>query len=149
MARAGAACETAGCLCGRPAGLAAAAAGGGAWAGNVRPLARSVVDALRAGPAIPSFVQVVDELVSNALDAGARNVEVELDFVRMCVLVRDDGSGMAARDLDLLGERHATSKLPADRQARLLASGAAPGGSLGFRGEALHALSQCATVEVR
>ncbi len=142
-------CETAGCLCGRAAGSAAAAAGGGAAAGHVRPLARGVVDALRAGPALPSLVQVVDELVSNALDAGARSVEVELDLARMCVRVRDDGSGMGARDLDLLGERHATSKLPADRQARLLRAGAAPGGSLGFRGEALHALSQCATVEVR
>jgi hypothetical protein len=49
MARATATCNTAGCLCGRPAGLAAAA--GGAGSGNVRPLARSVVDALRAAHA--------------------------------------------------------------------------------------------------
>ena len=74
---------------------------------------------------------VVKELVENALDAGARRIEIATDGGgRRLIRVTDDGAGMTRADLELAVERHATSKLDdddllADRHARLPRRGAA------------------------
>src|SRR6201999_841142 len=72
----------------------------------------------------------VKELVENALDAGARRIEVLTDGGgRRLIRVTDDGAGMTRADLALSVERHATSKLPDDDLLDIR--------TLGFRGEAL------------
>jgi len=78
---------------------------------------------------------VVKELLENALDAGARSVQVELEEGGLSLVrIADDGSGMGPEDAALCLERHATSKL---RDADGLAAIA----TMGFRGEALPAIA--------
>jgi DNA mismatch repair protein MutL len=103
--------------------------------GRVRILPPEVAHRIAAGEVIERPASAVKELVENALDAGATRVEVEIEGggIRL-VRVRDDGSGMSAQDARRSVGRHATSKISsAEDLARVL--------SLGFRGEALHAIS--------
>jgi DNA mismatch repair protein MutL len=85
---------------------------------------------------------VVKELVENALDAGARSIEVAIDEGgRARIRVSDDGSGMERQDAVLALSRHATSKIR-------VASDLVGVTSFGFRGEALPAICSVAHVEV-
>ena len=96
----------------------------------VRQLPETLVNRIAAGEVVERPASVVKELIENALDAGARRIEVLTDGGgRRLIRVSDDGEGMTRADLELAVERHATSKLPGDD---LLAIA-----TLGFRGEAL------------
>ena len=96
----------------------------------VRQLSESIVNRIAAGEVVERPASVVKELVENALDAGARRIDVLTDGGgRRLIRVTDDGAGMTRADLELAVERHATSKLAGDD---LLAID-----TLGFRGEAL------------
>lgn len=105
------------------------------YGGRVRFLAPEVAHRIAAGEVIERPASAVKELVENALDAGATRVEVEIEGGGVSLIrVSDDGSGMGAEDAERAVGRHATSKIRTADDLALV-------DSLGFRGEALHAIS--------
>jgi len=97
---------------------------------TIRLLPETVVNRIAAGEVVERPAAAVKELVENALDAGAHQIDVVLrDGGRTHIAVTDDGSGMTADEMTLAVERHATSKLPDDDLTRVV--------TMGFRGEAL------------
>jgi len=96
----------------------------------VRQLSEAIINRIAAGEVVERPASVVKELVENALDAGARRIDVVTDGGgRRLIRVADDGEGMTPTDLALAVERHATSKLADDDLVAIT--------TLGFRGEAL------------
>jgi DNA mismatch repair protein MutL len=109
---------------------------------NVALLPSAVADQIAAGEVVERPASVVKELVENALDAGARSVDVAVaEGGRTLVRVADDGHGMERDDATLAVERHATSKI---RRAEDLVGVA----SFGFRGEALPAIGSVSRLEI-
>jgi DNA mismatch repair protein MutL len=107
----------------------------------VRQLAEGIVNRIAAGEVVERPASVVKELVENALDAGARRIEVVTEGGgRRAILVTDDGGGMSAADLALAVDRHATSKLPDDDLTDIR--------TLGFRGEALPSIGAVARLSI-
>jgi DNA mismatch repair protein MutL len=105
---------------------------------RVQILREEVSRKIAAGEVIDRPLAVVRELLDNALDAGARSVELYLEGGGLeRIRVVDDGQGMSRQDLELAAQRHATSKIEhEDDLARVT--------TLGFRGEALASMAACA-----
>jgi DNA mismatch repair protein MutL len=107
----------------------------------VRQLSESIVNRIAAGEVVERPASVVKELVENALDAGARRIDVLTDGGgRRLIRITDDGAGMTRADLDLAVERHATSKLDGDDLLSIH--------TLGFRGEALPSIGSVARLTI-
>lgn len=98
---------------------------------RVHILDENTINKIAAGEVVERPASVVKELVENAIDAGAKRIDVEImaggtSFIR----VTDDGCGMSEADAKTAIERHATSKITAIADIESI-------GTLGFRGEAL------------
>jgi DNA mismatch repair protein MutL len=108
---------------------------------SIQPLPLDVVNLIAAGEVIDSLAAVVRELVENALDAKANRVNIYLFPSLWKVQVGDNGEGMSYDDLSLCTQPHSTSKIRSIEDLLKIKS-------LGFRGEALHSISQVADLEI-
>ena len=101
---------------------------------RIRRLAEGTINRIAAGEVIERPASVVKELVENAVDAGATQIDVVFrGGGKSLIRVSDNGSGMASDDMLLAVERHATSKLSDDDLILIH--------TLGFRGEALPSIA--------
>ena len=105
-------------------------------------LSPHVADMIAAGEVVERPASVIKELVENAFDAGAKNITVEIrgggaTYIR----VTDDGCGMSPEDAGIAFLRHATSKLRDEQGLEQIST-------MGFRGEALAAISAVSKIEL-
>ena len=108
----------------------------------VRQLSEAIVNRIAAGEVVERPASAVKELVENALDAGARKIEIVTDGGGLRLIrVTDDGAGMTCGDLLLAVERHATSKLAETDDLMAIAT-------LGFRGEALPSIGAVSKLSI-
>ena len=109
----------------------------------IRLLPDSVANQIAAGEVIQRPASVIKELVENAVDAGAKHIDVLVtDAGKTLIQVVDDGKGMSETDARLAFERHATSKIRTAEDLFALRT-------MGFRGEALASIAAVAQVELR
>lgn len=109
----------------------------------IQLLPDSVANQIAAGEVIQRPASVIKELVENAIDAGAKNIEVlVVDAGRTSIQVVDDGCGMSETDARLSFERHATSKIRNAADLFQLHT-------MGFRGEALASIAAVAQVTLK
>ena len=109
---------------------------------RIRKLEPEIANQIAAGEVIERPSNAVKELVENAIDAGARRINIDIeDGGKKLIRVRDDGAGMNASDAVLCLQRHATSKLKdADDLWSI--------NTLGFRGEALPSIASVSRLEI-
>ncbi|MBQ1272146.1 MAG: ATP-binding protein, partial [Clostridia bacterium] len=107
---------------------------------EIRLLDSSVINLIAAGEVVDRPASAVKEMVENAIDAGAKRISVEirrggLELIR----ISDDGSGMTAQNARKAFLKHATSKIATEEDLNQIST-------LGFRGEALAAISAVSKV---
>lgn len=110
--------------------------------GNIVLLDDLTINKIAAGEVIERPASVVKEMVENSIDAGAKNINIEIKNGGISLIrITDDGCGIAEDDIEIAFERHATSKI---RSADDLLSVK----SMGFRGEALASIAAIAKIEM-
>ena len=108
---------------------------------SIETLPAEVIDLIAAGEVIDSLLAVVRELVENALDARATRISIALYPEIWQIQVADNGMGMSLDNLRICAEPHSTSKIHHSKDLWYITS-------LGFRGEALHSISQVADLAI-
>jgi DNA mismatch repair protein MutL len=109
---------------------------------QIRILSNEMASRIAAGEVVERPASVVKELIENSLDAAASEIFITIEKSGTAAIrVRDNGSGMAAEDLVLSVERHATSKLLEDEDLFRIAT-------MGFRGEALPSIASVAKMTI-
>ncbi|MBL7672381.1 MAG: DNA mismatch repair endonuclease MutL [Bdellovibrionaceae bacterium] len=101
---------------------------------NIQVLSSEVIDQIAAGEVVERPAHLVKELIENAIDAGALEVEIDFSEGGRRVRVTDNGKGMCADDLCRAFDRHATSKIVESGDLWKLQT-------YGFRGEALASIA--------
>lgn len=110
--------------------------------GNIVVLDELTINKIAAGEVIERPSSAIKEMIENSIDAGAKNISIEIKNGGISYMrITDDGKGIEREDLELSFERHATSKI---RSAEDLSEVK----SMGFRGEALASISAIAKVEL-
>ena len=110
--------------------------------GNIVLLDELTINKIAAGEVIERPASVIKEMIENSIDAGAKKITVEIKNGGISYIkVTDDGKGIAADDLEIAFERHATSKIRVADDLENITS-------MGFRGEALASIAAIANVEL-
>lgn len=108
----------------------------------IHELSPHLADLIAAGEVVERPASVAKELVENAIDAGATRITVEIENGGITYLrIADNGCGMSAEDAPVAFRRHATSKLRTEADLAAI-------GTLGFRGEALAAISSVTRIDL-
>ncbi|MBF7024102.1 DNA mismatch repair endonuclease MutL [Staphylococcus kloosii] len=111
--------------------------------GKIKELQTSLANKIAAGEVVERPGSVVKELLENAIDAQATEINIEVEESGVAsIRVVDNGTGISEDDLDLVFHRHATSKLDDDDDLFHIRT-------LGFRGEALASISSVAKVTLK
>lgn len=110
---------------------------------KIKQLPESVANQISAGEVVERPASVVKELLENSIDAGSKNILIEIEEGgREKIRVKDDGSGIPAGEMELAFSRYATSKIEEINDLYSIKT-------LGFRGEALASISSVSNVVIK
>lgn len=102
---------------------------------KIKQLSEAIINKIAAGEVVERPASIVKELIENSIDAGAKNITVEIEGGgKKHICVRDDGCGMSEEDIFMSLENHATSKLSSIEDLESI-------GTMGFRGEAVPSIA--------